>query len=154
MMPMASLILAMAALFAQEGYVPVNRACPVDGSPVRPGWTLQYNGLIVGLCGSPCRSQFLRNPKAYIANVTAPPVSTELDKVAPGATGPCDLKRVRKAAFCKTCDRELGKDDARGDVCKKCQSRTSTVEICVRRVRAFFRADCHPEKTSDKPVSC
>src|SRR5579859_2267564 len=64
------------------------------------------------------------------------------------ATGPCDLKRLVKALWCVSCQRELGKDDVLpSKVCKKCETKPLLVEFCVKpaetedRARVSYRCD-------------
>lgn len=61
----------------------------------------------------------------------------------------CDLKTLEKGKYCAKCDKLLEKDDCDKDgKCKTCSEKPVEVEVCVKK---FYAADCHPDKTSDKP---
>jgi hypothetical protein len=62
-------------------------------------------------------------------------------KVAPDATGPCDLKRVMKAPFCVSCNRELAKDDMLSNkTCKRCETKPVMIEYCLKMGEAEDRS--------------
>jgi tetratricopeptide (TPR) repeat protein len=63
----------------------------------------------------------------------------------------CDCKKIGKGNYCVKCDRELGPDDLRKNVCKRCEEKPKKVDVCIKR---YFQAECHPEKVDDKPVFC
>jgi len=150
-----------APLGAEQDYKPISRACVVDGGEVRPGMTVKYvyegSNYVVGFCYTGCRTKFLQEPGTYMAQALAakasPPPKKE-KKVSPAATGPCDLKRIVKFPYCSACARELGKDDVRSGVCKRCEGKPVQIEYCIKTSDVYYRADCHPDKKSDKPVLC
>jgi hypothetical protein len=145
----ASAILAISlGTFAQD-YTPFSRACVVCGGEHRPGFTAQYlyegTKYVVGFCSSPCRTKFLQDPATHMANALAAFKAgnpKKEKKVAPDATGPCDLKKIVKAPFCVSCDRELSKDDVLlpSKVCKRCETKPVTIEYCVKTGDAEDRA--------------
>jgi tetratricopeptide (TPR) repeat protein len=63
----------------------------------------------------------------------------------------CDCKKIIKGNYCVKCDRELGPDDLRKNLCKRCEEKPKKIDLCLKR---YFQAECHPEKTDDKPVVC
>jgi len=63
----------------------------------------------------------------------------------------CEVKRTAKGNYCVKCDRTLGVDDLRKNLCKRCEEKPKKIDLCVKR---FFQAECHPEKVDDKPVFC
>jgi hypothetical protein len=63
----------------------------------------------------------------------------------------CDCKKIVKGTHCVKCERTLGEDDIRNGVCKKCEEKPKKIDLCVKR---YFQAECHPEKISDRPVTC
>lgn len=136
----------------------VNKLCPVDDRPVLSGMTVRYENWVLGFCSGPCRLKFIKSPKPYIGRI--PELSAGGQKEAPKAeeapvpAGKCDMKKVAKAPFCATCSRELGADDVRNNLCKKCQTKPVQAEFCVKRLNSVYKAECHPEKTSDKPFIC
>lgn len=73
---------------------------------------------------------------------------------APAAQGnPCDCKKTLKGYYCLQCKRELGPDDIRNAVCKRCETKPTQIEYCVKFLPPKYVPDCHPNKASDKPVS-
>lgn len=49
---------------------PVNAMCPVmAGEPIDPRFTVEYEGVTVGLCCRRCKTKFEADPAAYIANL-------------------------------------------------------------------------------------
>lgn len=134
------LLILAGTLGAQEGYQPFSRACVVDGGEVRPGFTAQYihegTKYVVGFCCTGCRTKFLQAPAMYFLPALAAfkaGAPKKEKKVAPEATGPCNLKHVVKVPWCVSCQRELGKDDVLPTkVCKRCESKPLLVEFCVK----------------------
>jgi hypothetical protein len=124
---------------AAQDYRPFSPACVVDGGEVRPGFTAQYKyegqWYVVGFCCTGCRTKFIQSPASYMATalaaVKAGSVKKE-KKVSPDATGPCDLKKLVRSPWCLSCDRELGKEDVRNNLCKKCENKPVHVEFCVK----------------------
>ena len=47
-------------------------------------------------------------------------------------TGPCDCKKVIKGWYCEKDKRELGPDDMRGNICKRCETKPLQIEYCVK----------------------
>ncbi|MBZ0171807.1 MAG: hypothetical protein K8E66_05460 [Phycisphaerales bacterium] len=53
-----------------EGGGPVNTMCPVTtDEEVDPRFTVEYEGVTVGLCCRKCRTKFEQDPSAYVANL-------------------------------------------------------------------------------------
>lgn len=51
---------------------PVNTMCPVmPDEPIDPRFTVEYEGVTVGLCCRRCRTKFEDDPGAYVANLPA-----------------------------------------------------------------------------------
>ncbi|HLF95033.1 MAG TPA: hypothetical protein VJB14_16310 [Planctomycetota bacterium] len=151
--------LAPTFLVAQD-YKPISPACVVDGGEVRPGMTAKYvyegTNYVVGFCCTGCRTKFLQAPGTYMAQAIAakanpPPKKEKEKKVSPAATGPCDLKRIVKVPYCAGCARELGKDDLRNGICKRCEIKPATIEYCVKTGESYYMAEGRPETKSEKP---
>jgi hypothetical protein len=134
----AVLSTALSSSSAQD-YKPFSPACVVDGGENKPGLTAQYKyegqWYVVGFCCTGCRTKFIQAPASYMpaALEAAKAGFAKRDKKAsPDATGPCDLKKVVKGFWCGSCARELGRDDLRNGVCKKCETKPLQVEFCVK----------------------
>jgi len=150
-----SLLAMLGGSAGQDTYQPFSRACVVDGFEVRPGFTAQYvyegTKYVVGFCCTGCRTKFLQGPAGYMsaALVAFKAGNSKKEKRASDkATGPCDLKRLVKAVWCVSCQRELGKDDVLpSKVCKKCENKPLLVEFCVKagemedRARVTYKCD-------------
>lgn len=144
----ASALLAIAAGGAAQDYTPFSRFCVVCGGEARPGFTAQYTHdgtkYVVGFCSSPCRAKFIQSPGEHFTNALAAFKAgnpKKEKKVAPDATGPCDLKKIVKAPFCVSCDRELSKDDVLANkTCKRCESKPVLIEYCLKTGDAEDRA--------------
>lgn len=70
----------------EEGAVPVNTMCPVmTDEPIDPRFTVEYNGVLVGLCCRRCRTQFEANPDEFLANlpVSVPRATEGAESAAP-----------------------------------------------------------------------
>ncbi|UYV11901.1 MAG: hypothetical protein NCW75_11400 [Phycisphaera sp.] len=51
---------------------PINTMCPVTtDEPIDPRFTVEYEGVTVGLCCRRCRTKFEDDPAAYVANLPA-----------------------------------------------------------------------------------
>src|SRR6185503_279589 len=126
----AAVLTSSAGIFAQD-YSAFSRFCVVCGGETRPGFTAQYlhegTKVAVGFCSSPCRGKFLQSPAEHFTNALAAlkvGAPKKEKKVGPDATGPCDLKRIVRAPFCASCDRELSKDDVLANkTCKRCENK-------------------------------
>ncbi len=151
----AAILLCALGAGAQETYQPFSRACVVDGFEVRPGFTAQYIHedvkYVVGFCCTGCRTKFLGSPATYfetaLANYKAG-LKKKDKKVAAEATGPCNLKRLIRFAWCVSCQRELAKEDVLASkLCKKCENKPLMVEFCVKlgetedRARVRYRCE-------------
>lgn len=142
-----SLLTLEAGSVAQD-YAPFSRFCVVCGGEARPGFTAQYvhdgTKYVVGFCSSPCRAKFLQAPGEHFTNALASFKAgnpKKEKKVAPDATGPCDLKRILKAPFCASCDRELSRDDMLANkTCKRCENKPVLIEYCLKMGDAEDRA--------------
>ncbi|HLY09139.1 MAG TPA: hypothetical protein VKW04_07555 [Planctomycetota bacterium] len=152
----ATLFLLFAGVLgAQDTYQPFSRACVVDGGEVRPGFTAQYiyegTKYVVGFCCTGCRTKFLQAPAMYFGPALAAfkaGAPKREKKVAPDATGPCNLKHLIKVPWCVSCQRELAKEDVLpSKVCKKCETKPLLVEFCVKagetedRARVSYKCD-------------
>jgi len=140
--------------FAQD-YSALGRYCCMCGGDARPGVQVYYvhegAKVFVGFCSSPCRGKFLQSPGEHFGNALAVlkvGAPKKEKKVAPDATGPCDLKRILKAPFCSMCDRELAKDDMLANkTCKRCETRPVMIEYCLKmgdaedRARVSYKCD-------------
>jgi hypothetical protein len=154
--------LALAMPLVAQDYKPISPACVVDGGEVKPGFTAKYfyEGVnyVVGFCCTGCRTKFLQGPAPYMAQALAakanpPPKKEAARKAAPDATGPCDLKKIIRVPFCVGCAREIGKDDLRSGICKRCEVKPVTVEYCVKSGEIYYEAEGHPETRTDKPFT-
>lgn len=133
-------LLACALSSSAQNYTPFSRACVVCSGEVRPGFTAQYqyegNWYVVGFCSTPCRGKFIQSPAMYMGpalEAARAGLQKKDKKVAADATGPCDVKRIVKAPWCKDCDRELAKDDLLPSrICKKCEKKPVQIEYCVK----------------------
>ncbi len=133
-------LLACSLSSSAQNYTPFSPACVVDGAQVRPGFTAQYKyedkWYVVGFCSTPCRAKFIQAPAMYMGpalEAARAGLQKKDKKIAPDATGPCDLKRLVKAPWCKECDRELAKDDLLPSrLCKKCEKKPLQIEYCVK----------------------
>ena len=151
-----SAVLALSFGTAAQDYKPFTRACVVCLGENRPGWTAQYQHegtiVVIGFCSSPCRTKFLQSPATHFNNALAAFKAGKKDKkVAPDATGPCDLKRIVKAPWCASCARELGKDDLLpSKLCKRCETKPLQAEYCVKvgdaedRARISYKCESCP----------
>jgi uncharacterized membrane protein/YHS domain-containing protein len=77
---------------AGEGGSPINTMCPVmTDEPIDPRFTVEYEGVTVGLCCRKCKTRFDDNPAAYIANLpvlfTPSAVAQEQDEHSGDAHG-------------------------------------------------------------------
>jgi hypothetical protein len=134
----AAFFSALGSSSAQD-YKPFSPACVVDGGEVKPGLTAQYKHegqwYVVGFCCTGCRTKFIQAPASFMpaALEAAKARLARADKkVSPDATGPCDLKKVVKVPWCSSCARDLGRDDLRNGVCKKCETKPVQIEYCVK----------------------
>lgn len=91
---------------------------------------------------------------ALIAAFCMVAMAQEKGKPAPAAPkGPCDLKKIGKkqGSVCMKCEKYLEAEDLRGgNRCKKCDEPAKKVDVCIKQ---SYRAECHKEKMSDKPIS-
>jgi hypothetical protein len=134
-----ALVLACSLGSPAQDYKPFIPVCVVDGGEIRPGMTARYayegQWYVVGFCSSACRIKFLQSPAACMKaalEAKASATTKKEKKVSSNATGPCDLKRVVKTPWCPSCNRELGKDDVRNNLCKKCETKAVQAEFCVK----------------------
>jgi hypothetical protein len=67
------------------------------------------------------------------------------------ARGPCDLKTIEKRTWCPKCVKYVEKADLKGEECVKDKAKVEKHEVCIKKV---YVARCHPDRASDKPVSC
>lgn len=64
-------------------------------------------------------------------------------------TGPCDCKKVVKGYYCEKDKRELGPDDMRGTLCKRCEQKPTEIEYCVKLMAKPFDPK---KKVQDPPT--
>lgn len=66
---------------AEGGEGPVNTTCPVTpGEPVDPRFTVEYEGVLIGLCCRRCRTRFSQDPQAYIGNLSVSFAAQDVDQ--------------------------------------------------------------------------
>lgn len=70
---------------AGEGGGPINTMCPVmTDEPIDPRFTVEYEGVTVGLCCRRCKTKFEGDPAAYVASLpvsfTTAPAAQEHDE--------------------------------------------------------------------------
>jgi len=58
-----------------------------------------------------------------------------------------------KGLYCAPCKADLAEADVKDGACAKCGQKAAKAEYCERTC-AFYQPACHPEKTSDKPITC
>jgi hypothetical protein len=81
----------------------------------------------------------------------AKPPDAPKPEIPKDVKNPCDCKKIVKGVWCPKCQRVLEVDDVRRGVCKKCEEKPKKIELCVKK---YYQAECHPEKISDRPISC
>jgi YHS domain-containing protein/uncharacterized membrane protein len=57
------------AVAATANLTPINTVCPVSGSPVKPEYTIVYQGQIIGFCCPNCPKSFWDDPAKYLAAI-------------------------------------------------------------------------------------
>ena len=169
-------VLAMALCALAQDQKTVNSKCPVKGGEdVKPGIYLNVKGKNIGFCCRSCQRKFESDPLAYLPNVPGfenlkkpePKKPEPKPEAKPGAKPdpakpvsneapePCEVKKTVPGYYCVGEKRMLGPDDVRATtgVCKKCEEKPKKIEMCFKIAKIYYQADCHPNKTSDKPVS-
>lgn len=134
-------LLLVATAAAQAGK-PVNSKCPVKtDQAAKAEITTAYKGVTVGFCCQDCKGKFSANPDTYVEKSpelkqAVAKSSGGAAKAGPGAnlTGPCDCKKIVKGYYCEKDKRELGPDDVRGGVCKRCETKPLQIEYCLKLV--------------------
>jgi YHS domain-containing protein len=117
---------------------PVNTTCPVNGQNIDPKYVASVQGKSIGFCSRLCYNKFLSNPSLYLPNVPgfdhkkAEEKKEEKKGDKPVTYGPCDCKKVVKGFYCLECKRELGADDVRGAICKRCENKPAAIEYCLK----------------------
>ena len=118
-------------------FKPINARCPVKtDQPVKDGLSSDFKGFEIGFCCNNCKGAWGKNPEPFIKNV--PELKAALAKMekdaekAKSMTGPCDCKKTVKGYYCLECKRELGADDVRGNVCKRCENKPANIEYCLK----------------------
>jgi hypothetical protein len=158
---LGALVTVSPLVFAQD-YRPFIPVCVVDGGEFRQGLTMKYvyegTNYVVGFCSIGCRTKFLQSPATYMAQTLAarasmPAKKDKEKKPSPTATGPCDQKKLVKVPWCVSCSREIGKDDLRNGLCKRCETKATNVEFCVKAGETYYQAEGHPETRSEKPFT-
>jgi YHS domain-containing protein len=151
----AFLGLVLAATAAAQAGKPVNSKCPVKTDiPAKADITSAYKGLVIGFCCQDCKGKFSGNPDVYAEK--SPEIKAALAKSGGAAksagpanmTGPCDCKKIVKGYYCEKDKRELGPDDVRNGLCKRCEMKPTTIEYCLKLVPKPFDAK---KKVQDPP---
>jgi len=134
------LALLLVATAAAQAGKPVNSKCPVKTDiPAKSDITSTYKGLVIGFCCGDCKAKFAGNPDVYADK--SPEIKAALAKSGAGAkagpstanmTGPCDCKKIVKGYYCEKDKRELGPDDVRNGVCKRCETKPIQIEYCLK----------------------
>lgn len=150
-----AVILALTGALLALAADPVNKVCPIKGTPIKPGITAEYKGKTIGFCCGACKGMFSANPDAIAAKVPelkgANKPEPKNDK--PANTSPCEVKKTVKGYWCVKCDREMGPDDIRGTECKKCETKPQEIELCYKRI-PVFTSKCQHKKSDTKPFVC
>jgi YHS domain-containing protein len=131
---------------------PVNTNCPVDSNGVNSKYVVSVQGKVIAFCNRSCYNKFIANMALYLPNVPGFETKKAEDKKPddkkgdkPVTYGPCDCKRVVKGYYCLDCKRELGADDVRNNVCKRCENKPAPIEYCLKVSPPYL----HPgEKTA------
>ncbi|MFN3484828.1 MAG: hypothetical protein ACK44W_05030 [Planctomycetota bacterium] len=111
---------------------PINAKCPVrPDQPSKAAITVTVQGKVIGFCCKSCLAKFSKSPEAYLASI---PELRSRSGSSAEKTGPCEVTRTAKGYYCTTCTRELGPDDVRGSLCKRCESKPAEIEYCVKLV--------------------
>jgi len=124
-------------------FKPINARCPVKtDQPAKDGLSSDYKGVEIGFCCNNCKGAWGKNPEAYVKNVPelkAVLAKMEKDKEAAKAmTGPCDCKKTVKGYYCEKDKRELTVDDVRGNLCKRCETKPTEIEYCLKLIPKPF----------------
>jgi YHS domain-containing protein len=135
-----ALLVGTAGAFAAK---PINARCPVKtDQPAKDGLSSEYKGFEIGFCCNNCKGAWGKNPEAYVKNVPelkAAMAKAEKDKEKEKAmTGPCDCKKTVKGYYCEKDKRELGPDDVRGNLCKRCEMKATEIEYCLKLIPKPF----------------
>lgn len=143
-------LLLVGTAVAQAGK-PVNTKCPVKTDmAAKSEITAAYKGIVVAFCCQDCKSKF---NDTYAER--SPEIKAALAKSAPAAkagatlTGPCDCKKIVKGYYCEKDKRELGIDDVRGGLCKRCETKPLQIEYCQKLIPKPFDAK---KKIQDAPT--
>jgi len=151
----AFLALLLVATAAAQAGKPVNTKCPVKTDiPAKADITSAYKGLVIGFCCGDCKSKFAGNPDVYaersaeIKAALAKSGSAAKSGTPANMTGPCDCKKIVKGYYCEKDKRELGPDDIRNGVCKRCEMKPQQIEYCLKLVPKPFDAK---KKVQDPP---
>ena len=131
-----ALLVGTAGAFAAK---PINARCPVKtDQPAKDGLSSDYKGFEIGFCCNNCKGAWAKNPETYVKNVPelkAAMAKAEKDKEKEKSmTGPCDCKKTIKGYYCEKDKRELGPDDVRGNLCKRCEQKATEIEYCLKLV--------------------
>jgi hypothetical protein len=145
-------LLLVATAAAQSGK-PVNTKCPVKTDmAAKAEITSAYKGIVVGFCCQDCKSKF---NDTYAER--SPEIKAALAKSSAGAkpnptaayTGPCECKKIVKGYYCEKDKRELGVDDVRNNLCKRCETKPQQIEYCLKLIPKPFDPK---KKVQDPPT--
>lgn len=100
-----------------------------------------------------CKGMFTANPEGYVAKIPELKAPAPKADSKPANTSACEAKKTAKGYYCLKCDRELLMDDVRGAGCKKCETKATEIEYCVKRV-PYFVSKCIHKKRESKPFVC
>ncbi|RPH49224.1 MAG: hypothetical protein EHM91_03335 [Planctomycetota bacterium] len=136
-------VVLLAATAGAGTFKPINARCPVrTDQAVKPELTSDYKGVEIGFCCGNCRGMWNKNPEPFIKNVPElKPILAKLEKDAEKAksmTGPCDCKKIIKGYYCEKDKRELTVDDVRNNLCKRCETKPTEIEYCLKLVPKPF----------------
>ncbi len=59
------------SIAAPASLEPINKVCPVSGSPINPKYLVLYEGKVIGFCCPNCPKQFWADPEACLAALKA-----------------------------------------------------------------------------------
>ena len=151
----ASFVFVLLGAAAGAGtFKPINARCPVrTDQAVKPELSSDYKGVEIGFCCGNCKGMWAKNPEPFIKNVPElKPILAKMEKdkeAAKAMTGPCDCKKTVKGYYCEKDKRELTIDDVRNNVCKRCETKPTEIEYCLKLIPKPFDPK---KKVQDPPT--